>query len=470
MNPGHVKHLILVVLVAGLLLGCLSPPSNTPPSNRPASNTTPRGIGDVAPESFDGSEVKQCLAETDLPATLGILNDDAMWLCGADRPEKPHEYGIGIVAAGIEECYPGDEPEAPGNDIWVATDGDDGHNGMDETQALRTLKSALCRVRPGQTIHLGPGTYHTAVAVGGMGHSHSAPVVIRGEGDDPSSVVLDGEYWRSFALGLVESFNFRIENLTVQHYTDAGIYSLVGGGVSIQNVISRFNGRCSVDPDAQGEGFGVNLDGTGDIRVENSRFEHNGPLLAPALCGEALGTGINTFEASGVIRGNTIVHTRGGGILVEKSTGPFLIENNLAEKNDFLAPNNYWDAGIWIDESVDVTLRNNRFRDNWGGAGVMVSDEEGAYPRSSKQITLTHNTLTGNFVGVLVWGYGQCPPPADVIPNWPTLTQDNDLSANRFDDSEHAVWCDPDFVGGQIPQMLGDPHSILLPLVGRSPD
>ncbi|RME85549.1 MAG: right-handed parallel beta-helix repeat-containing protein [Caldilineae bacterium] len=414
----------------------------------PSCLIAPAQGGEVRSRGRTGA---QCLGPADLPNWLQIENDDADWLCGDRRPERPREYDIGVVAAGIEECYPGDEPPVSGEHIWISPQGDDTNSGESPASALRTLKSVLCRVAPGQTVHLLPGVYREAVALGGAGNADSATIRIRGEGADPTAVVLDGEYWRSFAIGLVESFHISIENLTVQHYTDAGIYSLGGGDVSLVGVVSRYNGRCNVDPDSEGEGFGVNLVGTGDIRVEGSRFEHNGPLLAPVLCGDVLGTGINTFEASGVIRGNTIRHTRGGGILVEKSTGPFLVEDNVVEKNDLLAPDNYWDGGIWIDESVDVTVGKNRFSDNWGGAGIQISDEEGAYPRSSKQITVTGNTLTGNFAGVLIWGYGVCPPPGDVITNWESLLQDNRVAENRFDGKDYPIRCDPEFVGGEVP-------------------
>ncbi len=456
MNRQPWFFLIIVVIVVTSVHGCalLAEPTEQPPVWA-ADTTEAESVG-----AF-------CLSEADIPPSLEIRNDDAQWLCGDKSPEPPREYDVGVVAAGVRECYPGDEPPVAGDDIWVSVEGDDRHPGDAPTRALRTLGEALCRAQPGQTIHLLPGTYQEGVVIGALVNGDQAPLTIRGEGSDAGDVVLDGGYWRSFGIGFVETNNVLVENLTVQHYTDAGIYALSSEGVHIKDVVAFENGRCSVDPDAEGEGFGVNLVGVKGMLVEGSRFDHNGPLLAPMLCGEVLGTGINTFEASGIIRNNEIVRTRGGGMLVEKSVGPVRVEGNLVTRNFFLAVDNYWDAGIWIDESVDVLVRQNQFIANWGGAGVMVSDEERAYPAASKQITITDNVLTDNFAGVLVWGFGECPPPDDVITNWSRLTVENEFSRNTFNGQPRPVWCDPDFVGGDVPAPRDSQERLYTPLVFR---
>ncbi len=391
-----------------------------------------------------------CDAAAELPSDLGIANDDDDWLCD-HRPESPRTLDGIVRAAGVTLCYAGDRGQVTGSDIYVAPDGDDDSGGATPEQALRTLTEAMCRVRPGQTVHLAPGHYEEAVLLGLGNRADSAPVTITGEGESPGDVVLDGGHWRSFALGLADSHNVTIANLSVQHYTDAGIYTLNGSGITLTDLLLMRNGRCSVDPDSEGEGFGVNLVGTTGIVVKNSVFDDNGPLLAPVLCGEVLGTGINTFESSGIIEGNTLRRTRGGAMLVEKSAGPFMVNENLAEQNYLLALDNYWDAALWIDESVDVEVRDNTFRANYGGAGVQISDEEGSYPSASRQIRMYGNTIVGNTVGILVWGYDQCPPPADVALNWQTLEADNQLTGNLYRGEDTPILCDPMFVGGTLP-------------------
>lgn len=386
-----------------------------------------------------------------LPDELGIEDDDGQWLCD-DRPERAkNDPNLGFKIAGAESCVGGEHQAVSGSDIYVSTDGSDKASGNSPDHALATVAEALCRVQPGQVIHIAPGTYKEAAAVAALGSSHSDPITIRGEGDTPEDVVLDGEYWRSAAFTLGEAWHVTIENLTVQHYTDAGIQTQTGSDITIDEVISRSNGRCSVNQDYEGEGFGVNLVGTTNITVTNSTFEDNGPLLARVLCGDVLGTGINTFEASGTISGNTIRRTRGGAMLVEDGKS-MVVKDNIAESNYLLAIDNYWDAALWVDGSHDIEVTGNQFHDNWGGAGIEVSDEEGAYPETSKNITIADNEIRNHAVGVLVWGYGSCPPPSDAIVDYDALESNNTLTDNGYGGSEKEVVCDPDFMGGSVPQ------------------
>ncbi|RMH40257.1 MAG: hypothetical protein D6689_14260 [Deltaproteobacteria bacterium] len=386
-----------------------------------------------------------------LPAELGIVDDDADWLCG-NLPEAPQEDdNLGQVIAGATSCLGQSGPAVAGKDVWVAPDGSDAASGANRNQALATLREALCRVAPGQTIHIEPGTYLGAAAVAALGDANSETIVIRGEGDAPSDVVLDCEHWRSAAITLGESFNIRIENLTVQHCIDAGIQTLNGAGVTIDNVVSRNNGRCSVNLDSEGEGFGLNLVGTKNVAVTNSVFEDNGPLLARVLCGEVLGTGINTFAISGRVANNTIRRTRGGAMLIEDGDDA-TVEDNLGEHNFLLALNNYWDAGLWIDGAVGVTARNNTFKDNYGGVGIIVSDSDNQYPDGrSKNVTIQGNTIDGHLAGIHVWGFGACPPPSDVVTNYATLEADNTLTNNAFQGDAFPIRCDEEFFGGVEP-------------------
>lgn len=399
----------------------------------------------------DAGSAGGCAEKAPLPADLGIVDDDAEWLCG-NLPEPTREDdNFGTTVSGVTSCSAGSGPEVTGETIYVAPGGSDSNAGDSPSTALATLQEALCRVTPGQTILLAPGTYEGSAAVAGLGGPDDPDIVIRGDGATPEDVVLDGERWRSMGVGLSQSWNVRIENLTVQHYIDAGIYTLEGGRITIAGIIARNNGRCSVFEDSEGEGFGINLVGTTDVAVEDSVFEDNGPLLDRVLCGEVLGTGINTFEVSGTFVRNTVRRTRGGAFLIEKG-GPAVLENNRGEKNYLLAFANYWDAGIWLDESKDVVVTNNTFVDDWGGVGILVSDEEGAYPEASTGMTLTGNTVRGHLAGVHVWGYGVCPPPDDAITNWNTLESENTLENNVYQGMDYPVRCDASFAGGDLPE------------------
>ncbi|RME74454.1 MAG: hypothetical protein D6776_05225 [Planctomycetota bacterium] len=385
------------------------------------------------------------------PSAPAIVDDDALWLC-TNRPERPHDGALGLRIAGVRECTAGSTAAVAGGDIYVAPGGDDADTGDSPASALRTLAEALCRAQPGQTVHLAPGTYREGAALGALGSASSAPLVIRGEPQPGQPVVLDGERWRTHGIGLVECWNVRIEGIRFEHYSDAGVWVLLGGGIELVDLEVTGCGRCSVEPDVEGEGFGINLLGVQGYTVANCRFEDNGPLLSEVLAGRVLGTGINTFESSGgTIADNTITLTRGGGILIEDGSAVTVTGNAIVD-NFLLAYDNYWDGGVWVDGSRDVTLRDNTIERNYGGAGVQISDEEGRYPTSSKEIRLTGNTIRDNLgAGVLIWGYGQCPPPADAVLDHASLTTDNTIVNNRLQGSAADLLCDPTFLGGELP-------------------
>lgn len=397
-----------------------------------------------------GSQPEVCIDDASTFETLGIENDDAVWLCD-DLPEKPVWVAGATKAVGVQICYAGQDGQIRGDAVYVSPDGDDGNAGDSWQQPLATLTAALCRVSPGQTVYLAPGIYREGVLLALQNAANSPTLRIVGAGESPEDVILDGERWRSYGLYLLESHNVRVENLTVQNYTAAGIQTLLGSGITLERVNIRHNGRCNIDPDAAGEGFGVNLVGTEGVQVIGSWFVDNGPLLEQVACGMVLGTGINTFESSGRIQDNIIQATRGGAMLIEKSQGPFIVADNLVEHNFLLALNNYWDAGLWLDQSTDIYVEGNLFRDNFGGPAIEISDEEHAYPEASRQITLTGNSMSGNLAGVLVWGYGSCPPPEDVISNWETLLSDNVIEAHSWRGEDARLLCYPDFLGGMLP-------------------
>lgn len=380
------------------------------------------------------------------PSAPGVADDDASWLC-QNRPEAPREGDSGLFVAGITECYRGGQPPVPGRDIWASPAG--GGAGMAADDPLG-LADALCRAEAGQTVHLLPGIYREGVALALFGDARGPALTIRGEPRDGAPVVLDGEHWRTFGIGLVESANIVIERIELRHYTDGGVWVLLGQDMIFRDLVIRSNGRCSVDPDAEGEGFGINLVGLEGYLVEDCVFVDNGPLRAVALAGEALGTGVNTYEASGTIRNNHIHGNRGGGVLIEQGHDA-LVEGNLIEANWLLAIDNYWDGAIWVDGSRDIELVGNTVRNNYGGAGIMVTDEEGSFPDRSVRTSLAGNTVEGHLAGVLAWGFGACPPPAGAILDYDTLEMRNTLRDNTFGGVARDVWCDPMFVGGTRP-------------------
>jgi len=339
------------------------------------------------------------------------------------------EGEMGIVFQNGVECLGEEAVAFPGDHLFVSPEGDDAGAGTSRDRPLHTLAYAACNLRPGQTLHVLPGTYHESVILGDFGDP-DRPITIQGEPQADSWPVLDGENTRTVGIALVESSNIIIQDLEFRNYTDEGLLILLGEDLAVRR--NRFfdNGRASTDPDSGGEGFGMSLLDAQRAWVEDNLLEGNGPGRDRWLK-NILGMGIDTFGLRDAqIRNNTIRGTIGGGILVEDGAN-VLVEDNLIEENELNANGDYWDGGVWVDGSVNVTIRGNLIRGNHG-PGLNLSDEGVQYPQASYGFVVQGNTVTENLFGVYVWNFGVCPAPQHAV-----SLQDNQIEHN----TERDFWC-----------------------------
>lgn len=358
-----------------------------------------------------------------------------LWITGAKIPGKSSDFQVeegevGIVFRDGVECL-GEDAEPLSSDlIYVSPEGDDLNAGNSPEAALRTLGQALCNVRPGQTVRILPGTYAESVILGAFG-SPSAPITIQGVLAGDRLPILEGGATRTMGIALVESRNFVVENLEFRNFTDEGLYVLVGQDIIIRNNRFVANGRSSIDPEFDEEGFGLNVNGAKRVRIENNEVTQNGPS-AERLQRGVLGTGIDTFELEeSVILNNHSYDNSGGGILVEEGIG-VLVEGNLIERNELDAAGDYWDGAIWVDGGHDVTVRANTISNNHG-PGLQISDEDLQFPDASFGYRVEDNVITNNLFGLYIWNFGQCPfPPAHVV-----SFSNNVIEQNTKQD----IWC-----------------------------
>lgn len=337
---------------------------------------------------------------------------------------------VGIIFQNGVECLGEEAQPKEGDILYVSLEGDDGNPGT-ETAPLGSLAYALCNLVPGQTLNIAPGTYYESVIMGAFGNS-SAPIVIRANPDPEGGnhPVLDGEATRSMGIALVESTNIIVEGLEFRNYTDEGLQIIEGSNFLVKNNKFLANGRASIDPDADDEGFGINIDGVTNIVIEGNEAAENGPNQE-RWENHALGTGINTYGNRDVIIRNNYIHgTIGGGILVEDSEN-VLVENNRIEKNQLDANGDYWDGGIWVDGGKNITLRGNEITDH-NGPGIVLSDEDVQYPEASYGYVIENNRISSNLVGIWMWNWGMCPIEQSII-----HLNDNQLEGNQ--DGE--TWC-----------------------------
>lgn len=343
------------------------------------------------------------------------------------------EGELGMFFRGAVECFSKDAVPIEGDIIYVSTDGSDDNAGNSINAPLKTIAKALCNATPGQTINILPGTYKESVILGLFG-SDSAPITISGIDDGSGQpVILDGDRCLTMGIGIGESQNFIIENIEFQNYTDEGLYVFISSSVIIRDCVFTSNGFESIEPDFNGEGFGLIVVDTSDVTIENNEVFKNGPgPKAKAI----MGTGIDTFAMSdSVIRDNSSHDNIGGGILVEDGVN-VLVENNLIENNDLDATaEGWWDAGIWIDGGYGITARGNTIRNNLG-PGIQVSDEDLQYyndPKASYGYLVEDNIITGNYFGLYTFNFGQCPlPPTDIL-IWQNNTLENNVYEGTLD-------------------------------------
>ena len=176
---------------------------------------------------------------------------------------------VGIVSQGGMECLGEEANPIVGDTVYVSPDGDDGNQGDTMDGPLLTLSHALCNLQPGQTLHIMPGTYHESVVLGGFGNE-DLPIIIKGNDKGDELSILDGEGTLTMGLALVECTNIVIENIDFRNYTDEGLYALLGSDLTIQKNRFIANGRTSIDPDVEGEGFGVRIEGSTDVLIVNN--------------------------------------------------------------------------------------------------------------------------------------------------------------------------------------------------------
>lgn len=118
-------------------------------------------------------------------------------------------------------------------------------------------------------------------------------------------------------------------------------------------------------PEAQSYGIEVSTDypgtqteGSRRITITGNEVHHNESQ------------GIHTWNAVGVLISNNFLHDNGAtGIQIEDGSENIVVEKNISENN---AQKYEFEAGVWIDDSKNVVVRNNILRSN--KVGLTITD------------------------------------------------------------------------------------------------
>ena len=303
--------------------------------------------------------------------------------------------------------------------IYVSPNGSDLADGRSPDTALATIALALSVVQPGETVRILSGIYTESVQARLRGRAE-APITITGEWGRP---ILTGGRRLATGIWCEECTHVIFENLEFRDYTDIGLVVVLGDTIRMSRLWVHDNGFAPTI--SWVEGYGLHLDDSSGLTVENNQVFRNGPNPRTPT---TVGTGINGFGMrQSVIRNNWSYGNQGGGILVEDSFG-ILVEGNQIFDNDLdVTADDWWDGGIWLDGGGDVTLRGNTIRNNLG-PGIEVSDENIRKPTG---YVIENNVSSGNYYGIYIWNFGSTEIPTDAMR----------LSGNDFSGSSRQdVW------------------------------
>ncbi|MDP1715499.1 MAG: right-handed parallel beta-helix repeat-containing protein [Anaerolineales bacterium] len=321
-----------------------------------------------------------------------------------------------------------EEVEYPPISRYVSPHGSDENDGSSRKQAHASVKQALESAQAGDVVLISEGVYSEGIELEEL----IGPIIIIGEGD----VVLDGE--RNIRIGIwcENCANITFDNLTFRNYTDVGIGVYLGDQIVMRNLTVHNNGFAVQLVGWDFEGYGIMVDESSNVLVENNVVYENGPK--PQIFPDFLmGTGINIYGCTHCQMMYNQVYNNTGGTLVEDSVD-VLVEGNEIWGNDLDASaDGWWDGGLWIDGGHDITARNNIFHNNLG-PGIEVSNEDN---QEVYGYVLENNISTGNYFGIYVWNFGTNDFPDERILKMVGNTFEN----NSYRDIMITDWeCPPD--------------------------
>lgn len=258
---------------------------------------------------------------------------------------------------------------------------------VDQKGEIRSLKVAISKASPGDTILVKPGHYKEGNIL------ITKQLVISGEG----LPVFDGENKHEIikiqandvvisGLKLINTGRGSIDDIAAIKVTDSKRVRLEG------NILSK-------------SFFGIHFSNSSDSWITNNH------LQSFATGEHEIGNGIHLWKCNNIVIDKNVIEGHRDGIYFEFVTSSF-ITNNRSEKNiryglHFMFShndeyrNNFFvnnGAGVAVMYTKNVKMYNNTFEHNWGGAayGLLLKDI-----RDSEVI---NNTFLKNTIGIHLEG------------------------------------------------------------------
>lgn len=239
-----------------------------------------------------------------------------------------------------------------------------------------TIDDAAQGAQPGSVVLVRPGVYRESVTV------TRADLTIRGLGESPGAVRLDGGHGRDIGV-TVTAPGVRLENLTVANHRHTGIRVHNTAGTVLDQVHTHTNDLYGVD--ARGSsgvtlrrvtatghaiaGVAVRDCPTCGLGVEHTTLERNA-------------AGLLAIHATGLLVRHSTVTGNGVGIVLSDSAAATVTANTIAGNQATDVPT----ASVFTTTSTPW----------WTGAGIWIS--------GGRAHRIHHNTVTGHTYNIAVTG------------------------------------------------------------------
>lgn len=240
-----------------------------------------------------------------------------------------------------------------------------------------------------------------------------------------SNLVIDGYRPQWPSATVVTGANWLLDNLEIRNSSGAGV--AIYDGSQLTDSYIHHNAQ-----------IGLKAEGA-NLVVRNNEVAFNNPLGAADVYWEAGGSKFwdtsnvlierNTFHDNigqgiwldynnrgGTVRDNwSYNHTLSG--IFQEIGGSLVIERNLVENNGIGYSNTGWlqGAGICVEASTDVIIRNNVVRNNANGITIIATNRDNG-EFISRNIVVQYNTITmSKGRSGVVWDYNAASNPWSTV-------------------------------------------------------